>query len=389
MQHLYTATIFAGALVCLLASVLLFLRRKEGNRSRVILAVIVSFSVYNYISRFVALLNGIDPELVVSAKLLLQANFMLLGYILYPIEVIAPGWLNRWRVLRLYGYWLLLVGIYVFTRWAGVEYTTFGSLLEMIPHANRFEVGFRLFLSLLIFVPVVIVFFIHRTRLYQNSDHIWVKKYIATLSLNIVAYLMVILFNNPVFNIAYYYISVGCSIYIVYMELFDRLIILQPRAAGTSLQQEFEEQEVDLPQLPDTSDCNEAINDLNAEDTGQRTKELRLIEQLKHYLTTNQAWRNPDLSLNMLASELMTNRTSLGNALRTCGHENYSVYINRLRIEDFIHQLESGAITNFQDAFFHVGFRSRSTALRNFRQFTGTTPSDYFNKKEIKVEENE
>ncbi len=83
----------------------------------------------------------------------------------------------------------------------------------------------------------------------------------------------------------------------------------------------------------------------------------------------------------------MTNRTTLGNALRECGHENYNLYVYRLRTEDFIYQIESGAIKNYQDALFLAGFRSRSTALRNFRQFTGTTPTEYFRTKGIQVEE--
>ncbi|MEA4905447.1 MAG: AraC family transcriptional regulator, partial [Petrimonas sp.] len=102
MQYLYIATVFAGALVCLLASLLLFVRRKTGERSRVILAVIVFFSVYNYITRFIALCQGDVPEFVVSAKMLLQANFMVIAYIVYPIEVILPGWLNFRRIVKLY-----------------------------------------------------------------------------------------------------------------------------------------------------------------------------------------------------------------------------------------------------------------------------------------------
>ena len=225
MQYLYLATVFAGALVCLLASILLFVRRKEAKRSRVILAVIVSFSVFNYITRFIALCNGETPELVVSAKLLLQANFMVLGYILYPIEVIAPGWLSFQRILKLYSYWLLAVVVYLISLQLGVEYTPYGSLLGMLAHSGSFEVWFRLLLSVLIFAPALIVFFIHRTRLYRNSDHIWVRKYVITLSVNMLAYMLVLMFNHPEFNILYYYVSVGCSLYIVYMELFDRLIV--------------------------------------------------------------------------------------------------------------------------------------------------------------------
>lgn len=373
MQYLYLATVFAGALVCLLASILLFVRRKEAKRSRVILAVIVSFSVFNYITRFIALCNGETPELVVSAKLLLQANFMVLGYILYPIEVIAPGWLSFQRILKLYSYWLLAVVVYLISLQLGVEYTPYGSLLGMLAHSGSFEVWFRLLLSVLIFAPALIVFFIHQTRLYRNSDHIWVRKYVITLSVNMLAYMLVLMFNHPEFNILYYYVSVGCSLYIVYMELFDRLIVKTLPAAVA------EEKEETTDETDDSFLCPEKC--------GNEKKDSVLIQRLDNYMKIHKAWRNPDLSLNTLASELFTNRTSLAQAMRESDYENYSNYINRLRIEDFLQQIESGQMLNFQETFFFVGFRSRSTALRNFRQFTGSTPSEYFQKKDADTEE--
>lgn len=373
MQYLYLATVFAGALVCLLASILLFVRRKEAKRSRVILAVIVSFSVFNYITRFIALCNGETPELVVSAKLLLQANFMVLGYILYPIEVIAPGWLSFQRILKLYSYWLLAVVVYLISLQLGVEYTPYGSLLGMLAHSGSFEVWFRLLLSVLIFAPALIVFFIHQTRLYRNSDHIWVRKYVITLSVNMLAYMLVLMFNHPEFNILYYYVSVGCSLYIVYMELFDRLIVKTLPAAVA------EEKEETTDETDDSFLCPEKC--------GNDKKNSVLIQRLDNYMKIHKAWRNPDLSLNTLASELFTNRTSLAQAMRESDYENYSNYINRLRIEDFLQQIESGQMLNFQETFFFVGFRSRSTALRNFRQFTGSTPSEYFQKKDADTEE--
>lgn len=383
MQLIYSATVFAGSMVCLLASILLFIRRKDGKRSRIILAVIVLFSVFNYSTRFFDLINGNIPELVVSAKLLLMANFMILGYIMYPLEVIAPGWLNFGRILRLYSYWILLVVVYLITEWAGMYYAPFGSLLEMLPFAYRFEVLFRLLLSVFIFIPGIIVLFIHRTRLYQNSDFIWVKKYVFTLSLNVLAYLLLILFNDPVYNIVYYYISVGCSLYIVYMELFDRLI---SRSSSKNLLST--EVSAEGTTLPDATPAEDEHNESeNSALTG--TKEWILINRLEKHMNTTKAWRNPDLSINTLASELATNRTSLGKALRDCGQENYTQYVNRLRINDFIQLIESGSIKNYLDAFFEAGFRSRSTALRNFRQYTGTIPSDYFGRKGIILEDEE
>ena len=69
------------------------------------------------------------------------------------------------------------------------------------------------------------------------------------------------------------------------------------------------------------------------------------------------------------------------------GYENYTSYIKKLRIDDFLQQIESGKSVNFQEAFFYVGFRSRSTALRNFQQVTGVSPTEYFQKKNTLTEQ--
>lgn len=372
MQYLYIATVFAGALVCLLASLLLVLRRKTGERSRVILAVIVFFSVFNYIPRFIALCNGEVPDFVVSAKLLLVANFMVVSYIMYPIEVIAPGCLNLWRIIKLYSLWLFLLGVYLVTSRSGMHYTPYNTLLEMLSDAHRFEVWFRLLLALLIFLPGLFVFFVHRTRRYNNTDYIWLKKYSITLFINILAYVLILMFNHPIMNISYYYISVGCSLYIVYMELFDRLI-------GKSVLEKNTEEKGVHPE-------EATVEDVQSSSCPEQ-KNTILIDRLDAYMKNKYAWRDPYLSLNMLASELFTNRTTLAQVMRENGYESYTHYINKLRIEDFLQQIESGQYVNYQEAFFFVGFRSRSTALRNFRQLTGMIPSEYFQKKNIQINE--
>lgn len=377
MQHyLYIATVFAGALVCLLASILLLLRYKKGERSRLILALIVFFSVVNYITRFVDIINGIEPEFVVSPKLLLVANFMVFSYILYPIEVISPGWINFRRIIQLYSIWLFLLFVYLVSKWLGVEFTSYSSLIEMFHHDGRFEVWFRLLLSLLMFSPIIFVFFIYRTKLHHNSDSIWIKKYVITFLMNVFAYIMVLMFDHYIIHIIYYYLSVGCSLYIVYLELFDRLIVKSTITPPV---------ENKINQHEKTVAAEVVLSLLNERSVADQRNTV-LIERLDTYMKKNNAWRDPDISLNMLASELFTNRTTLAQALHENGYENYTNYIKKLRIDDFLQQIESGQSTNFQDAFFLVGFRSRSTALRNFQQVIGMTPSEYFQNKTDLVE---
>lgn len=103
-------------------------------------------------------------------------------------------------------------------------------------------------------------------------------------------------------------------------------------------------------------------------------------------MTEEKAWRNPDITMAFLVRYLGTNRTTLAKVIQEQGYENYSSYINQYRINDFIEIIRSGESDNFQNVFYDVGFRSRATALRNFKQFTGMTPSEYM--KEHNISEN-
>lgn len=372
MHYLYIATVFAGSLIFFLVSILLILRHKSGDRSRIFLAIIVFFSVLNYITRFFDLIKGIEPEFVVSPKLLLVANFMVFSYILYPLEVISPGWLNFRRTIQLYSIWLILMIVYLISLWTGVEYNKYDSIIEMIPHANSFEVWFRLILVLVMFSPVLFILYIRHSKIYHNTDHIWIKKYIITFLINVFAYILVMMINNPIIHTLYYYVSVGCSLYIVYLELFDRLTTKSVSASSMM------DKQLNLKEkIVSANIAKNAIIEKN--DFEQKNSVL--VERLEAYMRKNNAWRDPDLTLNNLASELFTNRTTLGQVLRDNGYENYTNYIKKLRIDDFVQLINSNQMDSFQEAFYFVGFRSRSTALRNFQQITGMTPTEYFSGK--------
>ncbi len=357
MQSLYLATTLAAAVACLLTSLLVFVRRKSGERSRVILACIIMFSVVSYLTRFYYLSNGVEPGQVISVPILLVAIFMVISYIMYPIEVVSPGYLNFWRILILYSPWFVLVGIYVISRQIGVPFPPYHSLFHMLPDITEFHVWFRLLLAALIFAPVLFVYIIPYTRRYNNADKRWMYRYTLVLMINTVAYMILLVSDFLAYKIAYYYISAGCSIYIAYMELFERLIEVRKK-----------------PMI-----MNHAVSIQVIDDSEESfAKKNHLGERVVLYMNKTKDYRDPDISLNKLASSLCTNRTTLSKALHELGYTNFNFYINTLRIEDFINRIRNNESDNYQDAFYNAGFRSRATALRNFKQYTGKTPSEYF-----------
>lgn len=66
--------------------------------------------------------------------------------------------------------------------------------------------------------------------------------------------------------------------------------------------------------------------------------------------------------------------------MKQLNYENFAAYINALRVNDFIQRIESGEYTFYMTAFYDAGFRSRSSAFRNFKLVTGKTSTEYFTK---------
>lgn len=368
MQYVYFGTVFAAAVIFLLAGLLLFMQRKSGERSRMILAGMSLLSVVNYVGMIVYFF--IDPTYVTGS--ILSVPFLLLGifvvtiYFMYPVEVISPGWITGKRLLKMYlpviGLWLL----YRATVGLGVEYVSYKTLGEMAEDIGSFQVIFRITLFLLIFLPALLLYYLPYTRRYNNANQKWMHGYIVVVTINMVAYLIVNVYDTFLFCSLYVVVSLLCSLYITYQELYVRLI-RQP--IGIQINGPGPAVEVGPAPLPKLGgDARQILN----------PRESDLFERLEKYMNDTQVWQDPDLSVERLVSALYTNRTSLLKAIQQHGYDNYTSYVNGRRVAEFIQIIEQQKSFNYQQTFFDVGFRSKSTALRNFRYITGMIPSEYF-----------
>lgn len=366
----YSETIFAVVIVRILTSIFLFIRRHEGDRSRIILSVITFFSVLNYIPRYWDTIHGQAPVQVVSVPILLLGLFMITSYIIYPIEVVSPGWLNFKRVILLYLPVLILCGVWLITLRAGVVYPPYDSLHDMLPYIRELNVLFRFILCFLMLCTVFFIFFVPYTRKYCNADSQWKWTYSILCSINTITLLWVLWEKNSFASISYYYISVGCNLVMAYMELFNRVIRLSKTNLPEIPEKTFKEVLCQFEPNVLASFCDEA------------QKSSTLFNNMDEYMKKNEAWRDPDLTLSKLSSIMNTNRTTLSLAIQKSEYENYPTYINKLRIDDFVYCVNSNYSGNYQEAFYDAGFRSRTTALRNFRQVTGMTPTEYFLEKQ-------
>jgi AraC-like DNA-binding protein len=362
LEHFLIASIYAAALVMLLVPVLLYCNRKGGDRARMILAGTIFISVFNYVPKIVIWARvGFTDSQVISVPMLALALFMILTYLIYPVEVISPGWLNFKRLLKLYSPVAGIMVLYWIALACGIKFRIYANVLEMMRFAGDFDAMVRLMLCMVLCVPIVIIFFIPYTRIYSNADKTWVRVYVVSYVIDVLSYLLLLTFHSVAMTIIYFHTTILITLVRAYMDLYYRLV--DKNVSGEMLMAKsltVMDTRKTAIEMPDCDKCK------------------TILALLQDYMAEKQAWRDPNMSLTMLAEKLHTNRTTLSDAIRKGGAESFPAYINHLRIIDFIALKKSCHGMRVKDAFYICGYRSMVTALRNFKNETGTTPGEYF-----------
>jgi len=88
-------------------------------------------------------------------------------------------------------------------------------------------------------------------------------------------------------------------------------------------------------------------------------------------------WMNPDMTAAELVRIMGTNHAYLLKRIKALGFSSYTDMINRKRVEYVCKGLEKETDMNIINLMFEAGFRSRSTASREFKRIIGSTPSEY------------
>lgn len=95
---------------------------------------------------------------------------------------------------------------------------------------------------------------------------------------------------------------------------------------------------------------------------------------------TRQLYRQPRFSLRDLASETGIQEKNLSWIINQGAQQNFSEYINQLRVEAACEHLLSSPSNNLLDIAYAVGFNSKSTFNASFKKQTGMTPSQFAKK---------
>ncbi len=112
---------------------------------------------------------------------------------------------------------------------------------------------------------------------------------------------------------------------------------------------------------------------LTADDAG------RILEQLNGVMKTEKLYKDAELTLGRLAETLQIKEAMLSQVINSRFNKSFYDYINSLRVAECIKMMNEEKNKNYTllSIAFDCGFNSKSSFNRNFRKFTGKSPSEF------------
>ncbi|WP_438423595.1 helix-turn-helix domain-containing protein [Aquimarina macrocephali] len=102
------------------------------------------------------------------------------------------------------------------------------------------------------------------------------------------------------------------------------------------------------------------------------------------FFKEKKGYRRPELSLSILANEINTTTNKLSWVLNNIYKKTFYELVNEYRVEDFSQRIKKNDHKEFTvvSIAFDVGFNSKSTFYKAFKEITNFTPTEYIKKVE-------
>jgi AraC-like DNA-binding protein len=186
-------------------------------------------------------------------------------------------------------------------------------------------------------------------------------------------------------------LSLGTIVFIICIQLFIRPVILyglfQPIVSipGSG--------DLQLPgekSTPVNRELSAGVMDISSADnalTISQSDALRYKTKLERFFMEQKPYLNTEYSLDQLVSDIHIPRYILSTFINREYGMGFREYINRHRVEYLLRNIDNPAWKNLtlEAIGEECGFKSRITFIKNFKQITGSTPSDFLRKPTVKA----
>lgn len=362
---LYRIFTWIGIVVCLGGGILLLIR-SCGNRARRILGFILLMWGFANVAQVVLTLAGcLSVHYCFSVGVLILGNFYVIVTMLYPFEVIRPGWLTWRNALRLLAPYAGIVALYfLILLLRGEQVRNLASASDLLLHAGEFNVWFRIVLYLTVIGYIVcamaaIFGYEPRYRRFlednytsdKNMNVTWLRYYGSGFVLIAAAYILILLDWHAASHTIHKLITVLFFLFIIGKALLQR----DPFAGGRSPDEES------------------AGADAQALDTGfmERKKRLdRWLQECKPYL-------NPNLDLADASRELAIPERELARLFNRGYGKPFGAEITRLKVQHAKGLLLADSELRDRDVAARSGFSDTRRFRRAFRRWEGMRPGQF------------
>lgn len=121
------------------------------------------------------------------------------------------------------------------------------------------------------------------------------------------------------------------------------------------------------------------FNELNDFDVLHDESTRKIFEKIDHYMLVAQPWRDAEYSLEQLAKDLNLSTFQISTSINYFTKSNFKSYLNNYRLNAFVEEMKNRKRKDilFKEVFLDLGFNSRVTFNRNFKNKFGKTPQEY------------
>ncbi len=104
-----------------------------------------------------------------------------------------------------------------------------------------------------------------------------------------------------------------------------------------------------------------------------------IIKMIENHINENKSYLNPDINLKSFSKDIRLQERIISRAINRIEHKNFNGYINTYRINEckkllLSEKFERYSISAIAD---EVGFSSRASFYKNFKEIAGVSPSEY------------
>ncbi|MFD2562602.1 helix-turn-helix domain-containing protein [Aquimarina rubra] len=104
-----------------------------------------------------------------------------------------------------------------------------------------------------------------------------------------------------------------------------------------------------------------------------------VIKRIENHINEKKSYLNPDINLKSFSKDIRLPERIISRAINRIEHKNFNGYINSYRVKEckrllLSEKYEQYSISAIAD---EVGFSSRASFYKNFKEIAGVSPSEY------------